>query len=106
MYEAGIISLIAVLIILLKFPRGLLRKILWLDVPIDIAGTAMFVALFAGKRHDDCRDRRADLQPVDVGPQVHSRLRRTPIQPASTLPHMGATLGLTRTVDPDPHPLY
>lgn len=48
MYEAGLISLIAVLIILLKFPRGLLRKILWLDVPIDIAVTAMFVALFAG----------------------------------------------------------
>ena len=47
-YEPGIIALIAALIILIKLPRGLLRKLLWMDVPIDILVTASFISLLHG----------------------------------------------------------
>lgn len=48
MFTAGTIALIAVLIIMLKFPASFLRKLLWLDIPIDIGVTALFVTMFAG----------------------------------------------------------
>lgn len=48
MYEAGTIALIAILIVMLKFPTSVLRKLLWIDIPIDILVTATFVSLFAG----------------------------------------------------------
>ncbi len=48
MYTAGIIAFIAITIILLKFPRHWMRRILWLDIPIDIMVTALFMTLLAG----------------------------------------------------------
>lgn len=48
MYTAGAIAFIAIMIIILKFPRHWMRRILWLDIPIDIFVTALLMSLLAG----------------------------------------------------------
>lgn len=48
MYTAGTIAFIAILIIILKFPRHWMRRLLWLDIPIDIFVTALLMSLLAG----------------------------------------------------------
>jgi len=42
---AGIFSALAILFLLAKFD---FKKVLWLDIPIDIASTILLVAMFAG----------------------------------------------------------
>ena len=42
---AGVFSAFAIIFLLAKFDFG---KVLWLDIPIDIASTALLVAMFAG----------------------------------------------------------
>jgi len=42
---AGIFSALAILFLLAKFD---FKKVLWLDIPIDIASTALLIAMFAG----------------------------------------------------------
>ena len=42
---AGIFSALAILFLLAKFD---FKKVLWLDIPIDIASTVLLVAMFAG----------------------------------------------------------
>lgn len=42
---AGVFSALAILFLLAKFD---FKKVLWLDIPIDIASTALLVAMFAG----------------------------------------------------------
>jgi len=42
---AGVFSALAIIFLLAKFD---FRKVLWLDIPIDIASTALLVAMFAG----------------------------------------------------------
>lgn len=42
---AGVFSALAILFLLAKFD---FKKVLWLDIPIDIASTVLLVAMFAG----------------------------------------------------------
>jgi len=42
---AGVFSALAILFLLAKFD---FKKILWLDIPIDIASTVLLIAMFAG----------------------------------------------------------
>ena len=42
---AGVFSALAILFLLAKFD---FEKVLWLDIPIDIASTALLIAMFAG----------------------------------------------------------
>jgi len=42
---AGVFSALAILFLLAKFD---MKKVLWLDIPIDIASTALLVVMFAG----------------------------------------------------------
>lgn len=42
---AGIFSALAILFLLAKFD---FKKVLWLDIPIDIASTLLLVVMFAG----------------------------------------------------------
>ena len=42
---AGVFSALAILFLLAKFD---FKKVLWLDIPIDIASTILLVAMFAG----------------------------------------------------------
>jgi hypothetical protein len=42
---AGVFSALAILFLLAKFD---FQKVLWLDIPIDIASTILLVAMFAG----------------------------------------------------------
>lgn len=48
MYEAGLLSVAAAIVLILKLPRPWLRRLLWLDIPVDIAVTAGFIYMFAG----------------------------------------------------------
>ena len=42
---AGIFSAFAILFLLAKFD---FKKVVWLDIPIDIASTALLIVMFAG----------------------------------------------------------
>ena len=42
---AGVFSALAILFLLAKFD---IKKVLWLDIPIDIASTMLLVVMFAG----------------------------------------------------------
>lgn len=42
---AGVFSALAILFLLAKFD---MKKVLWLDIPIDIASTILLVVMFAG----------------------------------------------------------
>jgi len=42
---AGVFSALAILFLLAKFD---FKKVLWLDIPIDIASTILLVVMFAG----------------------------------------------------------
>lgn len=42
---AGVFSALAILFLFAKFD---FKKVLWLDIPIDIASTILLVAMFAG----------------------------------------------------------
>lgn len=42
---AGVFSALAILFLLAKFD---MKKVLWLDIPIDIASTVLLVVMFAG----------------------------------------------------------
>lgn len=48
MYEAGIIVLIATIVVMMKLPTWLLRRLLWAEVIIDILATLSFISIFAG----------------------------------------------------------
>lgn len=48
MYEAGLISLAAALILLIKLPRHWVRRLLWLDLYIDILVTMGFLYALSG----------------------------------------------------------
>lgn len=48
MYEAGLISLFAALVLLIKLPRGLVRKLLWMDIPLDLTVTGFFLLALHG----------------------------------------------------------
>ncbi len=42
---AGVFSAFAIIFLLAKFD---FKKVLWLDIPIDIASTALLIVMFAG----------------------------------------------------------
>lgn len=42
---AGVFSALAILFLLAKFD---FKKVLWLDIPIDIASTTLLIVMFAG----------------------------------------------------------
>ena len=48
MYEPGLIALAAALVLLLKLPRHWIRRMLWLDIYVDVLVTAGFIVLLHG----------------------------------------------------------
>lgn len=48
MYEAGLIAVATAVVLIFKLPGSLIRRILWLDVAIDIVVTIGFTFMLAG----------------------------------------------------------
>lgn len=48
MYEPGLIALAAALVLMLKLPTHWIRRMLWLDIYVDVAVTAGFIAMLHG----------------------------------------------------------